>query len=99
MVTKNVSKEMDVSSENMNTNLMKKLKFVEEERLKTFTNWQYNESQNCSALKMAEAGFFFTGGTREDDDAASCYVCGKDLVSRIDFIMSKTSDCWFRTIL
>lgn len=80
MVTKSISNDIKLASGTNMQNLMKKLKFIEEERLSTFRKWQYDESQNCSAAKMAEAGFFFTGNNNQDDDSASCFVCGKDLV-------------------
>jgi hypothetical protein len=32
--------------------LMKKLKILEEFRIKTFKNWQYSDKENCSVKKV-----------------------------------------------
>lgn len=74
--------EESVDSPAKSLNLMEKLKFLENDRIKTFQHWKHNDSQNCSIKKMAQAGFFYSG-LNSDDDSATCFVCGKDLVSEI----------------
>lgn len=34
------------------TELMKKLKFLEEERVKSFKHWQYGDDEDCSIKKV-----------------------------------------------
>ncbi|GAB0096769.1 baculoviral IAP repeat-containing protein 5.2 [Sergentomyia squamirostris] len=46
----------------------------EDDRLKSFKDWDFSESQSCNAQKMAEAGFFCIGR-----EAAACFMCGKEL--------------------
>lgn len=35
--------------------LIKKLKFLEEQREKSFKYWQYDESENCSVKKVRDS--------------------------------------------
>ncbi|CRK90640.1 CLUMA_CG004343, isoform A [Clunio marinus] len=78
MVTMDISKSNSKERLSLYNHLMKKMKFMEEDRIASFKNWQYSESDKCSVQKMAEAGFFYTGHG-EDDDSATCFVCGKVL--------------------
>ena len=50
------------------------------ERLQTFKKWKFPENANCSARKLAEAGFYFCGP--RNSDVVKCFLCNKEL------------DCW-----
>ncbi|KAK9887113.1 hypothetical protein WA026_020560 [Henosepilachna vigintioctopunctata] len=50
----------------------------EKNRLETFNTWVYSDKQQCSARKMAEAGFIFVG-SRIEPDLAKCFFCNKEL--------------------
>ncbi|XP_076264499.1 baculoviral IAP repeat containing deterin [Rhynchophorus ferrugineus] len=52
--------------------------FYQEERRATYKKWIFNDNALCSADKMAEAGFIFTGSLREPD-AVACFFCHKHL--------------------
>ncbi|XP_039956043.1 baculoviral IAP repeat-containing protein 5.2-B [Bactrocera tryoni] len=51
---------------------------MEKNRLKSFKKWPFDESSACSAKKMAEAGFYWSGNDREPD-TVTCYICNKTL--------------------
>ncbi|KFM56542.1 Baculoviral IAP repeat-containing protein 5.2-B, partial [Stegodyphus mimosarum] len=52
--------------------------YTEANRLKSFQNWPFGEDAKCSAVKMAEAGFFHCP-TDIEPDLVQCYVCFKEL--------------------
>ncbi|XP_054723671.1 baculoviral IAP repeat-containing protein 5-like [Uloborus diversus] len=52
--------------------------YTESARLSSFKNWPFNDDSNCSAAKMAEAGFYHCP-TAEEPDVVQCYVCFKEL--------------------
>jgi len=70
----------------MTDELVKKLGINEQEidmmlcsnRVKTFQNWPFSEEDNCTPERMAEAGFYGCGGSKEPD-LARCFVCRKEL--------------------
>jgi len=52
---------------------------LQENREQTFTNWPFTgEDCQCTAKKMAEAGFYHCP-TDQEPDAAQCWVCHKEL--------------------
>lgn len=64
---------------------MSQLKLIEDRhmmtyraRLDSFQNWPFSEEDKCTPRKMAEAGFYACGDTREPD-LARCYYCRKEL--------------------
>ena len=53
MVTMNVSQDTSADKSIVEIrSLMKRLKFLEEDRKKSFKNWQYGEVENCSVEKV-----------------------------------------------
>ncbi|KAK4874467.1 hypothetical protein RN001_013827 [Aquatica leii] len=52
--------------------------FYQENREKSFKSWNWKATSNCSAKKLAEAGFYFIG-TQEEPDAVQCFFCDKAL--------------------
>ncbi|CAG9761548.1 unnamed protein product [Ceutorhynchus assimilis] len=52
--------------------------FKEPARRKTFQAWPFKNNEKCNANKMAEAGFIFSGSSR-DPDSAQCFFCHKHL--------------------
>jgi baculoviral IAP repeat-containing protein 5 len=82
-MVKNITMNKESTGSMQGSNLMEKLHFLEQERVKTFVNWKYNDSEGCSAQKMAQAGFYYSG-QNSDDDSATCFVCGKDLVRNLN---------------
>lgn len=58
----------------------KEVYLMEQHRIDSFEKWPYDETSSCSITKMAEAGFYWTGNrNKEEDDAATCFVCSKQL--------------------
>ncbi|VVC86612.1 unnamed protein product [Leptidea sinapis] len=53
--------------------------FLEDERVKSFKNWPYNDNNKCNIRKMAEAGFYSIATGVHDADAVKCFLCGKQL--------------------
>jgi len=47
-------------------------------RMKSFKHWPFSEEDKCTPQKMADAGFYACGGSKEPD-LARCYVCRKEL--------------------
>ncbi|RZB40810.1 baculoviral IAP repeat-containing protein 5.2 [Asbolus verrucosus] len=63
------------------TTLKVELEFCFEKRRKeTFKSWVFNDKVNCSAAKLAEAGFIFIGN-RHEPDSVKCFLCDKHLDS------------------
>lgn len=54
MVMAEKSAETSTEGDNKVGGLMKKLKFLEEERVKSFNHWQYNDNENCSVKKVCK---------------------------------------------
>lgn len=53
MVTMNASKNSNAKKSVTKVHdLMKRLKFLEEDRKKSFKNWQYEDDENCSVEKV-----------------------------------------------
>lgn len=52
MVTMNLSNTENSTNAPEGTGLMEKLKFLEEEREKSFKYWQYGINDNCSIKKV-----------------------------------------------
>lgn len=48
--------------------------FYEADRLKSFENWLFSDSANCSRKNAAQAGFIRTG-TADELDKARCSLC------------------------
>ncbi|VVD02646.1 unnamed protein product [Leptidea sinapis] len=51
----------------------------EDERVKTFKYWPYNDNNKCNIRNMAEAGFYSVATGDTDVDAVKCFLCGKEL--------------------
>ncbi|XP_047002237.1 baculoviral IAP repeat-containing protein 5.2-B-like isoform X2 [Schistocerca americana] len=49
------------------------------DRLQTFKKWKFPDNANCSAKKLAEAGFYFCGP--RNSDVVKCFLCNKELDS------------------
>ncbi|XP_060603746.1 baculoviral IAP repeat-containing protein 5-like [Ruditapes philippinarum] len=47
-------------------------------RLKTFTDWPFDEDNSCNPYALASAGFYHIP-TNEEPDATRCFCCYKDL--------------------
>lgn len=43
-----------MENDKVEQNLLTELKFLEEERVKTFKNWQYAANENCSVKKVCK---------------------------------------------
>lgn len=56
-----------------------KVLYSVDERLKTFTNWPFDDKNKCNVRNMAEAGFYSVSTGDDDADAAKCFLCGKEL--------------------
>ncbi|XP_023173829.1 baculoviral IAP repeat-containing protein 5 [Drosophila hydei] len=56
----------------------RELNLLEKHRVESFKDWPFSSKSTCSISKMAEAGFYWTGTTREND-TATCFVCAKTL--------------------
>ncbi|XP_050303027.1 baculoviral IAP repeat-containing protein 5 [Anthonomus grandis grandis] len=52
--------------------------FNEDARKSSFKYWFAGSGDSCSISKMAEAGFIFTGSSKERD-SAQCFYCKKEL--------------------
>lgn len=52
MVTMSTSGKTSSDGEKESNGLVKKLKFLEEDRVRSFKYWQYNETDNCSIKKV-----------------------------------------------
>eukprot|EP00794_Sanderia_malayensis_P009276 gene9276-10254_t len=52
--------------------------YKQTERLKTFADWPFKDNCLCTAVKMAEAGFYHTPSENEPD-LVTCFVCYKEL--------------------
>ncbi|CAG9860296.1 unnamed protein product, partial [Phyllotreta striolata] len=48
-------------------------------RLKTYTKWRFSANHNCSASKMAEAGFICVATKDTEPDLVRCFFCKKEL--------------------
>lgn len=59
-------------------NKFKESYLMEKHRIESYKDWPYDESLSCSVTKMAEAGFYWSG-SKHEDDATTCFVCGKTL--------------------
>jgi len=70
----------------MTDKLVKKLDINEQDidmmlcsnRVNTFQNWPFSEEDKCTPERMAAAGFYGCGGSKEPD-LARCFVCRKEM--------------------
>ncbi|XP_067673818.1 baculoviral IAP repeat-containing protein 5.2-like [Haliotis asinina] len=51
---------------------------LEEKRLNSFQNWPYEAEHECTAAKLAAAGWYHIP-TDQEPDAVRCFVCLKEL--------------------
>ncbi|KAI9578333.1 baculoviral IAP repeat-containing protein 5 [Glossina fuscipes] len=56
----------------------KNVYLMEKHRIDSYKKWPFNDNFPCSVVKMAEAGFFWSGNDKEND-TATCFVCQKTL--------------------
>ncbi|XP_019552149.1 baculoviral IAP repeat-containing protein 5.2 [Aedes albopictus] len=61
------------------TENIEKVYLFEKDRVNSFKKWPYSASSPCNIQKMAEAGFYWQGDDKEDEDTSVCFVCGKVL--------------------
>ena len=52
--------------------------FWKQSRRTTYGSWPFNESDKCSAERMAAAGFYVIGDSNEPD-LVECFICSKQL--------------------
>lgn len=80
--------------------LMKKLKILEEFRIKTFKNWQYSDKENCSVKKVCFEKYSKRKNNFDNDLAqmaeAGFYYSGADADddSATCFVCGKVLDGW-----
>ncbi|CAH1367151.1 hypothetical protein MTP99_008402 [Tenebrio molitor] len=73
---------MNKTTQNILKTLQAQVDFcLEANRKATFKSWVFKDQAKCSARKLAEAGFVFSGNKHEPD-AVKCFFCNKSL------------DCW-----